>query len=133
MIEFYPQIKWFHVACVVLSGLLFTLRGGLMLAGLPLANAAALRYLSYLIDTALLTAALMLVTLLRVYPIASAWLTVKIALIIVYIVLGSMALRRGRSRRTRLIAFIAALAVYGFVATIARAHHPFGFFASWLS
>lgn len=133
MIEFYPQIKWFHVACVVLSGLLFTLRGGLMLTGLPQANAAALRYLSYLIDTALLTAALMLVTLLRVYPIASGWLTVKIALIVVYIVLGSIALRRGRSLRTRVITFIAALAVYGFVATIARAHHPLGIFANWLA
>lgn len=132
MIEFYPQIKLVHVVCVVLSGCLFALRGGLMLAGSPQANAALLRYLSYLIDTSLLTAALMLVTVLHVYPLVSAWLTLKIVLIVVYIVLGSVALRRGRDARTRRAAFVAALAIYAFVATVARAHHPLGFLAAWL-
>jgi uncharacterized membrane protein SirB2 len=131
MIEFYPQIKTVHIVCVVLSGTLFALRGGLMLAGSPLANVAALRHLSYLIDTTLLTAALMLVSMLHVYPLVSGWLTLKIALIVLYIGLGSIALRRGRELRTRRIAFVAALMVYAFVATIARAHHPLGFLAYW--
>ncbi|HSX61417.1 MAG TPA: SirB2 family protein [Tahibacter sp.] len=133
MIEFYPHIKLVHVTCALLSVALFTLRGGLMFSGSPAANAAPLRYLSYAIDTTLLTAAFMLMTLLHVYPIAVAWLTVKVILIVVYVALGVVALRRGRSRRTRTIAFAAALAVFAFVVSIARAHHPLGGFATVLS
>src|SRR3954462_1675333 len=74
MIEFYPEIKLVHVGAVIASGSLFALRGTLMLARSPLANHAALRYLSYAIDTTLLTAALMLVTILHQYPFVQAWL-----------------------------------------------------------
>lgn len=133
MIEFYPQIKFVHIACALLSVTLFALRGGLMLAGSSAANAAPLRYLSYAIDTTLLTAAFMLMTVLHVYPGAVAWLTVKVILIVVYIVLGAIALRRGRTRRARAIAFAAALAVFAFVVSIARTHHPLGAFAALLS
>ena len=72
MIEFYPQIKFVHVAAVILSGSLFALRGSLMLARSRLTNHAALRFLSYAIDTILLTAALMLVTILHQYPLVQA-------------------------------------------------------------
>lgn len=133
MIEFYPQIKAVHIACALLSVTLFALRGTLMLAGSSIANAAPLRYLSYTIDTTLLTAAFMLMTLLHVYPIAVAWLTVKVMLIVVYIVLGAIALRRGRTRRARAIAFVAALAMFAFVVSIARARHPLGAFVTLLS
>jgi uncharacterized membrane protein SirB2 len=71
----------------------------------------------------------MLTTVIHQYPFAAGWLTAKIALLIVYIVLGSIALRRGRSRRVRAWAFIAALATVAFLVTVARAHHPLGIFA----
>jgi uncharacterized membrane protein SirB2 len=130
MIEFYLQIKWVHVAAVIASGSLFALRGAAQLAGAGWTMAAPLRYLSYAIDTALLTAALMLVTLLHQYPFVQAWLTVKVLLLVVYIVLGSMALKRARTRRERAWFYLAALAVYLFIASVARAHHPAGVF-SW--
>lgn len=133
MIEYYPQIKLVHVVCVLLSGGLFALRGTLMLMGSTRANSALLRYLSYTIDTTLLAAALMLVTILHLYPFVVAWLTLKIALIVVYIVLGAIALRRGRTPAIRRIAFGAALLVYAFVISIARAHHPLGVFALFLA
>lgn len=129
MLEFYPQIKFVHVLCVVLSGSLFALRGMLMLTGSPLANHGVLRYASYAIDTALLTAALMLVTILRQYPFVQAWLTVKVLLLVVYIVLGVLALRRGRTRAQRGFFFLAALAVYLFIVSVARAHDPRGILA----
>jgi uncharacterized membrane protein SirB2 len=132
MIEFYPQIKLVHVTAVILSGLLFTLRGSAQLLGARWTMAAPLRYLSYTIDTALLTAALMLVTVLHQYPFVQAWLTVKVVLLVVYVVLGSLALKRGNTRATRLYCFLAALAVYLFMASVARAHHPLGVF-TWPS
>lgn len=133
MIEFYPQIKFVHIATVVLSGSLFALRGLMMLARSRWTNHAALRYLSYAIDTTLLTAALMLVTILHQYPFVQAWLTVKVVLLVVYIVLGVIALKRGRTRAMQAGAFLAALAVYLFIASVARAHNPLGIFATLLS
>ncbi len=133
MIEFYPQIKFVHIATVVLSGSLFALRGLMMLARSRWTNHAALRYLSYAIDTTLLTAALMLVTILHQYPFVQAWLTVKVVLLVVYIVLGVIALKRGSTRAMQAGAFVAALAVYLFIVSVARAHSPLGIFATLLS
>jgi uncharacterized membrane protein SirB2 len=129
MIEFYPQIKLVHIAAVLASGSLFALRGAAVQAGAGWAMAAPLRYLSYTIDTVLLTAALMLLTVLKLQPLVNPWLLAKIALLIVYIVLGTMALKRARSRRARAVAYVAALLVYGMIISIARAHDPYGIFS----
>lgn len=133
MIEFYPQIKFVHVTAVILSGSLFTLRGLLMLVRSRWTNHPALRYLSYAIDTTLLTAALMLVTILHQYPFVQTWLTAKVLLLVVYIVLGTFALKRGRTRGVQVACYFAALAVFLFIASIARAHDPRGFLLPLLS
>ena len=132
MIEFYPQIKWIHVAAISASGGLFALRGLAAQFGATWTMVAPLRYLSYTIDTVLLTAALMLSTILHQYPFVHAWLTVKVVLLVVYIVLGSFALKRGHTRSARLGYWLAALAVYGFIISVARAHHPLGILAGLL-
>jgi uncharacterized membrane protein SirB2 len=129
MIEFYPQIKLVHVYAVIASGALFALRGGAQLAGAGWTMAAPLRYLSYTVDTVLLTAALMLATILHQYPFVHGWLTVKVLLLVVYVVLGSLALKRGRTPALRAWCYFAALAVYLFIASVARAHNPWGIFA----
>ncbi len=133
MIEYYLQIKWLHVAAVFASGSLFFLRGVLTLSGSKLGMIAPVRYLSYCIDTALLTAALMLATILHQYPFVHAWLTVKVSLLVIYIVLGTYALKRGRTPRTRVLCFVSALLVFAFIISVARAHHPLGIFYSLLS
>ena len=130
MLAFYAQIKAVHVAAVLLSGALFLTRGVLVQAGRQrVAMAGPVRYASYGIDTVLLTAALMLVTILPGAMFANHWLTLKIALLVVYVALGSLALKRAGTRRARLLCFVAAVAVYATVLGIARAHHPLG----WLS
>jgi len=101
MLEFYPQIKWVHVATVIASGSLFALRGAGMLAGARWPMWAPLRYLTYAIDTTLLTAALMLATILHQYPFVHGWLTAKVGLLVVYILLGTFALKRGRTPRAK--------------------------------
>jgi uncharacterized membrane protein SirB2 len=77
----------------------------------------------------LLTAALMLATLLQQYPLVHTWLTVKVLLLLGYIVLGSFALKRGSTRRARVLYWLAALLVYAFIISVARAHHPLGIFS----
>ena len=133
MIEFYAQIRWVHIACIIASGSLFLLRGSLVLAGKQrIAMLAPLRFLSYGIDTLLLSAALMLLTILPHAIYANGWLTVKLALVVVYIVLGSVALKLGRTARARSIAFVAALTVYLGMIAIARTHDPMGWLRYWL-
>jgi uncharacterized membrane protein SirB2 len=131
MAAYYLQIKWVHIWAVIASGALFFLRGAPLLFGRHAINHAALRYLSYTIDTVLLTAALMLATILHQYPFVHGWLTVKVLLLVVYVVLGTLALKRARTRRAQLLCFLAALLVYGFMVSVARAHQPWGVFARW--
>jgi uncharacterized membrane protein SirB2 len=126
MIEFYPEVRLVHIVAVAVSGLLFAARGGAVLAGVDAAMAWPWRWLSYAIDTVLLTAALMLSTMLRQYPFVHDWLTAKVVLLVVYIVLGTLALKRARTRRGKAWAFGAAVAVYVAIIGIAIAHHPLG-------
>ena len=133
MIEFYAQIRWVHIACIIASGSLFLLRGSLVVAGKQrIAMLAPLRFLSYGIDTLLLSAALMLLTILPHAMFANGWLTVKLVLVVVYIVLSSVALKLGHTARARTIAFVAALTVYLGIIAIARTHHPMGWLRYWL-
>jgi len=129
VIEFYPAIKAVHIAAIMASGLLFLLRGAAVQLGAAWAMAAPLRYLSYTIDTVLLTAALMLATIIHQFPFVQGWLTAKVLLLVVYVVLGSFALKRGRTRAVRTSCWIAALLVYLFIFSIARAHNPLGIIA----
>jgi uncharacterized membrane protein SirB2 len=130
MEAFYLDIRNVHIGAVLASGALFFLRG----LGVNVFNAAwpmwgPIRYLSYAVDTTLLTAALMLMTIVRQYPFVHAWLTVKVVLLVAYIVLGSFALKRGKTRSRRLGFYVAALLVFGFIFSVARAHHPLGVFS----
>ena len=126
MLEFYPQIKWVHILAVIASGSCFALRGAGVLAGARWPMWAPLRYLTYTVDTVLLTAALMLATILHQYPFVHGWLTAKVCLLVVYIVLGSLALKRARTRRAQAWFYAAALVVFLLIVSIARAHHPLG-------
>jgi uncharacterized membrane protein SirB2 len=130
MAEYYLALRHAHIGLALLSVTIFVLRGGLMLVDSPARHAPWLRYPSMLVDTLLLTAALMLTSVIHQYPFATGWLTMKVALLVVYVVLGTFALKRGRTRAVRTVAFIAALLTVGFIFTVARAHHPLGIFAA---
>ena len=125
MIEFYPQVRAVHIGVVLASGALFALRGAGVLSGAQWPLAGPVRYLSYGIDTTLLSAALMLVAMLPAAMFANHWLTAKLVLLVVYVALGSFALK-GSSARVRAFCFAAALLVYACMLSIARAHHPLG-------
>jgi uncharacterized membrane protein SirB2 len=123
----YAEFKGVHVAAVIASGLLFAVRGMAVQCGASWPMATPLRWTSYVIDTVLLAAALMLVSILRQYPFVNGWLTAKVVLLVVYVALGSCALRRGATAGIRLACLIAALGVYLWIASIAVEHDPRGF------
>ncbi len=119
--EFYPQIKSAHVALVVVSGSLFALRGAAVLAGQAWPMTRALRVASVVIDTLLLAGGITLWFLLSLQPLRDAWLGSKLLLLVLYVVLGTVALKRRRPW-----AYGAAIACFLFMASIARTHDPLG-------
>lgn len=134
MIEYYPQLRHAHIGLVMLSGGLFAVRGLIALAGRPdWARLKPLRVLSWSIDTLLLSAALMLLAALKLNPFTTAWLGVKLLVLVGYIVLGIFALSGDRGRWQRAGFYFAALACFSFMYAVARAHHPAGWFAAWLT
>jgi uncharacterized membrane protein SirB2 len=126
MEQFYPEIRGIHIGAVMLSGLLFLVRvigHNLLNAKWPMAS--PLRYLVWTVDTVLLTAALMLMTVIQQFPFVDAWLTMKLVLLVAYIVIGWWAFRAAR-KKARIISSVAALMTFLFIVIVARTHNPLG-------
>ncbi len=131
MDAYYPVVKLVHVLAVLASGSLFFLRGmaiNVFSARWPML--APVRILAMAVDTILLIAAITLTVIIHQYPFVNGWLTVKLLLLVVYIGLGTFALKRGRTPTVRITAWVAALAVFAFIASVAVAHNPLGLFAT---
>lgn len=126
----YPTVRSLHITLVTLSVALFTVRGLGVLAGQAWPMTGWARSLAPVIDSLLLLAGGTLWWLLQLNPTQNHWLLAKLVLLIVYIVLGTLALKRAPTRGAKALCFVAALAVVGFMASIAVAHHPLGLFAS---
>lgn len=124
MFEYYDSIKTLHIVTVITSGALFAVRGLAIQLGFRQAMAAPLRYLSYGIDSLLFSAAVIMVGMLHDVWLSAGWLWLKLALLPVYVVLGSFALKRGRTRVIRLVTYLAALAVFLSMYSIARGQDP---------
>lgn len=122
----YVLVKYLHVACVVLSLAGFAARGVLMLRGSPWLNARWVRIAPHVVDTVLLASAAWLAWFLQQYPFVHPWLTAKTVGLLAYIGLGMVALRRGRSKRTRVVCFVLALAAAGYVVSVALTRDPAG-------
>jgi uncharacterized membrane protein SirB2 len=122
--ELYPTLRAIHVTCVTLSLSGFALRGAWMLTENALLNHRLTRVLPHLVDTLLLGSAIGMAILIRQYPFTDGWLTAKLVALLVYIVLGSVALRRGRTVTIRLTAFVAALATAAYLVAVALTRSP---------
>lgn len=129
MEAFYIEIRHVHIAAALASGVLFLLRTcGVNLLAARWPMAAPLRYLSYTIDTVLLTAAMMLMVITQQFPGGTGWLTAKLLFILLYIALAWTGLRAARLR-VRAASSVAAVMVFLFVVSVARAHDALGIFS----
>ena len=127
----YLVLKHLHLTAVVLSFALFTLRGLWMLADSPQLQRRWVRIVPHLIDTVLLASAIGLTLILQQYPFVNGWLTAKVLALIAYIILGSIALKRGSTKAIRALAWVAALATFGYIISVALTHDPRGFLTGW--
>jgi len=122
----YALLKMVHVGSAVVSLGLFVVRGMWMMASPQLLDRRWVRIVPHVIDTVLLASAIALAVMIGNYPGTHGWLTAKVLGLVVYIVLGSIALKRGRTRAVRVSAFFAALAVFGYIVTVAITKSPAG-------
>lgn len=112
-------IKGVHLTCVTVTLGLFLLRGGWALQGTLAARGRWVRVLPHVNDTLLLTSAITLAVLSGQYPLQQGWLTAKVAGMLLYIVLGEVALRHGLTRRVRIAVLLAALTVFAYIVATA--------------
>lgn len=126
----YSLIKLVHQSAVTLSITGFFVRGAASLAGAGWVHSRAARTLPHVVDSVLLLSALMLATLLRLTPDRAPWLLAKLVGLVVYVLLGVVALRPGRPLGVRATAWVAALAVVGWMVSVALTKHPLGFLAA---
>lgn len=124
-------IKSIHVASVALSYSLFFLRGVWMLRDSPLAQARKTRLARDAVDSVLLASAILLAWQLGISPLEHSWLAAKIVALLCYIVIGSVALKRGRTKRIRLAAWIAAQVVFIYIVSVAVMHDPMPWRTFW--
>ena len=119
----YLLLKSIHISAVFLSGTLFFIRGRWMLRGSLRLQQTWVKVVPHIIDTVLLVSAIALALRIHQYPLTHNWLTAKVLGLLLYIALGMIALKRGRSRQVRLIAWLAALLVFLYIVAVAVTHH----------
>jgi len=120
----YLALKHLHVACVVLSGLGFTLRGWWMLNDSPRLKARLVRVAPHVIDSLLLGSALVMAWQSSQYPFAHSWLTAKFFGLLAYILCGTMALKRARTKGRRVVFLVLALLAYAYIIGVALTRNP---------
>ena len=122
----YGTVKSVHVSAAALSIALFVLRGAWRAAMPSMLAVAWVRIGPHVVDTVLLASALWLAWR---FPAGAphAWIAAKIVALVVYILLGTIAFRRGRTRGVRIAAFVGALATFGYIVTVALTKSPLGF------
>ena len=123
----YILIKTAHVTCAAISVSGFVVRGMWMFTGSGLLRHKLTRVLPHAIDALLLLSALWLLVLSGQHPTGRDWLTAKLVAIVLYIVVGSVALKRGRTALTRALAFVVALGLFAYIVAVALARQPWPF------
>lgn len=122
-------LKAIHVTFVALSFAGFFIRGIWMLTDSPVLQQSWVKITPQLVDTVLLVSAIILAVQLRISPMEQPWLMAKIIALLAYIVVGLVALRFGRTKRTRLIAWLLGLVIFLYIVSIALSKSVLGFIA----
>jgi len=125
----FAWLKLAHVGCALLSVSGFALRGYWMISGNTLLQHRLTKVLPHLVDTVLLASAIGMLIVWQASPLQLPWLIAKVLGLVVYIGLGLVALRLGRTRRVRITAYLLALATAAYILSVAYSKSPLGFLA----
>ncbi|MDM8558819.1 SirB2 family protein [Candidatus Parabeggiatoa sp. HSG14] len=115
----YLIIKNIHISCVILTFISFSTRGIWMIQESHWLHKWWVKVLPHIIDTLLLVSGITLVIILHQYPGTQNWLTAKLLALLVYIIVGSIALKRGKTKTIRVVAFGGALMAFFYLVMVA--------------
>jgi uncharacterized membrane protein SirB2 len=122
--RYYFELRALHVAAVATSIGLFALRAALRFADPARLQHPLLRIGPHVVDTLLLASAVLLTLILGQYPFVDGWLTAKLLALVAYVILGSIAIRRGRTPAIRAVALVGALVAVSYIVGTALHHDP---------
>ena len=125
----YEYLTIAHLTSAALTILGFVLRGYWMFRESNSLHHPLTRVLPHVVDTVFLVSGIGLVIVLQFPIMSQPWLLAKLVALVAYIVFGAIALRRGRNRRTRMFAFVAALLTFAYIVGVAINRSPM----SWLN
>jgi uncharacterized membrane protein SirB2 len=128
----YAALKLVHVSAVVLTGAGFALRYVLSVTRAWSATGWT-RFAPHVVDTVLLASALALAWLGGFDPFHVPWLEAKLAGLVIYILAGTIALKRGRTRGIRAAAFSVAVLAYAYIVSVAVTKNPLGLLAGGMA
>jgi uncharacterized membrane protein SirB2 len=120
----YTSIKLIHLTSIALSFSLFFVRGLWMLRDSPLLQKRWVKIAPHIIDSALLLSAISLAFMLGATPANSPWLLAKIIALLLYIVMGSIALKRGKTKPIKIASWIIAQGIFIYIVFTALTHNP---------
>ena len=120
----YALLKMIHVSSVILSYSLFFLRGIWLMCDSASLRQRWVKVLPHVIDTVLLTSAVLLAITIQQNPLQNAWLTAKVGGLLLYIGLGMVAMRFGKTRQVKIAAWIAAQCVFVYIVLVAITKSP---------
>ena len=118
-------MKNLHMTFAVLSITGFVIRGYWMMRSSALSEHRLTRIAPHVIDTLFLVTGIAMVVNLQLAVLQNDWLLAKFAGLLVYIVLGAIALRRGRTLKIRVVAFAGALLAFTYILNTAITKSPF--------
>lgn len=122
-------IKLIHISCALISGLGFVLRGLWMLQDNPRLQARWVKIVPHCVDTLLLVSAITMAVHWQLSPLQQPWLAAKIGALLLYIGLGVIALKRGKTKTIRASAWIMGLLCFGYIVSCAMTKSPWGLLA----
>ena len=122
-------VKTIHVVFVALSFTGFFIRGVWMLRDSTLLRQRWVRITPQVVDTVLLLSAIVLAVQMHFSPMEQPWLMAKIIALVIYIAVGLVALRLGRSKRVRLSAWLLGLFIFMYIVSVAMSKSALGWFA----
>lgn len=120
----YAVLKMIHVGSVIISFTLFFLRGIWLIQNSENLRQRWIKVLPHIVDTLLLASAIALAITVQQNPLEHAWLTAKVMGLFVYIGLGLIALRFGKTRKIKITAWAAAECVFVYIILVALTKHP---------
>lgn len=120
----YVLLKMIHITSVIVSYLFFFLRGVWLMQDSQNLHQRWVKILPHIIDTILLTSAIALAIVIQQNPVSNSWLTAKVIGLLFYISLGMVALRFGKTRQIKILAWLAAQCVFAYIVLVALTKNP---------